>query len=73
VAGREGPDEKRFRTNPDRVRRRAELTALIEARTREWPTAELLSALVAAGVPASPVRNVGEAAEHPQTLALGIL
>jgi crotonobetainyl-CoA:carnitine CoA-transferase CaiB-like acyl-CoA transferase len=67
------PDEKRFRTNPDRVRRRAELTALIEARTREWPTAELVSALVAAGVPASPVRNVGEAAEHPQTLALGIL
>jgi crotonobetainyl-CoA:carnitine CoA-transferase CaiB-like acyl-CoA transferase len=35
--------------------------------------AELLDALVAAGVPASPVHDVGEAARHPQTEALGIL
>jgi formyl-CoA transferase len=33
----------------------------------------LLAALVAAGVPASPVHDVGEAARHPQTEALGIL
>jgi formyl-CoA transferase/CoA:oxalate CoA-transferase len=66
------PDE-RFATNPDRVRRRAELAALIEERTRTWPTDSLLEALVAAGLPASPVRDVGEAAEHPQTEALGIL
>jgi formyl-CoA transferase/CoA:oxalate CoA-transferase len=66
------PDE-RFATNPDRVRRRAELAALIEERTRTWPTDSLLEALVAAGIPASPVRDVGEAAEHPQTEALGIL
>jgi len=66
------PDE-RFATNPDRVRHRAELAALIEERTRTWTSDELLQALVAAGVPASPVRDVGEAAEHPQTIALGIL
>jgi formyl-CoA transferase/CoA:oxalate CoA-transferase len=66
------PDE-RFATNPDRVRHRAELAALIEERTRTWQTDSLLEALVAAGIPASPVRDVGEAAEHPQTLALGIL
>jgi formyl-CoA transferase/CoA:oxalate CoA-transferase len=66
------PDE-RFATNPERVRRRAELAALLEERTRTWPTDELLDALVAAGIPASPVRDVGEAAEHEQTRALGIL
>ncbi len=36
-------------------------------------SAELVEALVAAGVPASPVHDVGEAARHPQTEALGIL
>lgn len=66
-------EDERFRTNPDRVVHRADLAALIEARTRAWATDELLAALVEAGVPASPVRNVGEAADHEQTLALGIL
>jgi crotonobetainyl-CoA:carnitine CoA-transferase CaiB-like acyl-CoA transferase len=66
-------DDERFRTNPDRVTHRGELADVIQERTRRRTTAELLDALVAAGVPASPVRNVGEAAEHPQTLALGIL
>jgi len=65
--------DPRFRTNPDRVANRVELVALLEARTRERESAELLAALVAAGVPASPVHDVGEAARHPQTEALGIL
>jgi crotonobetainyl-CoA:carnitine CoA-transferase CaiB-like acyl-CoA transferase len=66
-------DDPRFGTNPDRVVNRAELVALLEERTRERDSAELLEALVAAGVPASPVHDVGEAARHPQTEALGIL
>jgi len=66
-------DNPRFRTNPDRVANRIELLALLEARTRERGSAELLEALVAAGVPASPVHDVGEAARHPQTAGLGIL
>jgi formyl-CoA transferase/CoA:oxalate CoA-transferase len=65
--------DERFATNPQRVERRAELAALIEGRTRAWQTSDLLDALVAAGIPASPVRDVGEAAEHEQTKALGIL
>jgi formyl-CoA transferase/CoA:oxalate CoA-transferase len=65
--------DPRFRTNPDRVANRVELLALLEARTRERESGELLEALVAAGVPASPVHDVGEAARHPQTEALGIL
>jgi crotonobetainyl-CoA:carnitine CoA-transferase CaiB-like acyl-CoA transferase len=65
--------DSRFLTNPDRVANRSELLAMLEARTRERESTELLEALVAAGVPASPVRDVGEAARHPQTEALGIL
>ena len=66
-------DDARFRTNPDRVRHRAELAELVEGATRTRATEELLATLVDAGVPASPVRNVAEAAEHEQTKALGIL
>jgi crotonobetainyl-CoA:carnitine CoA-transferase CaiB-like acyl-CoA transferase len=65
--------DPRFRTNPDRVANRVELLAVLEARTRERESTELLAALVAAGVPASPVHDVGEAARDPQTEALGIL
>ena len=65
--------DPRFRTNPERVANRPALLALLEQRTRERDSAELLEALVAAGVPVSPVHDVGEAARHPQTEALGIL
>jgi crotonobetainyl-CoA:carnitine CoA-transferase CaiB-like acyl-CoA transferase len=65
--------DPRFVTNPDRVVNRTELVPLLEERTRQWTSGELLDALVAAGVPASPVHDVGEAARHPQTDALGIL
>ncbi|HEY3577274.1 MAG TPA: CoA transferase [Gaiellaceae bacterium] len=63
----------RFLTNPDRVANRAELLPLLEERTKQQASAELRDALVAAGVPVSPVHDVGEAARHPQTEALGIL
>jgi crotonobetainyl-CoA:carnitine CoA-transferase CaiB-like acyl-CoA transferase len=65
--------DPRFLTNPDRVANRPALLEVLEARTQEWEAAELLEALVGAGVPASPVHDVGEAARHPQTEALGIL
>ncbi|MDX6470840.1 MAG: hypothetical protein QOF75_2643 [Gaiellaceae bacterium] len=67
------PDDARFRTNPDRVRNRAELAALLSERLRTRTTAEWEAELAAAGVPASPVRDVGEAFAHAQTQALGIL
>ena len=65
--------DPRFVTNPDRVRNRPQLLDLLVERTRERGTGELLAALVEAGVPASPVHDVGEAARHPQTEALGLL
>jgi crotonobetainyl-CoA:carnitine CoA-transferase CaiB-like acyl-CoA transferase len=65
--------DPRFDTNPLRVEHRTELIPLLEARTRERTTADLLSALEAAGVPAAPVRTLDEVAAHEQTHALGIL
>lgn len=65
--------DPRFRTNPDRVANRPALVALLEEQTKARETAELLDALVAAGVPVSQVNDVGEAARHPQTEALGML
>jgi crotonobetainyl-CoA:carnitine CoA-transferase CaiB-like acyl-CoA transferase len=73
LAVRELAGDPRFLTNPDRVANRSELVALIEEQTKQRETGELLEALVAEGVPASPVHDVGEAARHPQTDALGIL
>jgi formyl-CoA transferase/CoA:oxalate CoA-transferase len=67
------PDDERFRTNPDRVRNRATLAALLSDRLRTRTSAEWESELADAGVPASPVRDVGEAFGHAQTQALGIL
>jgi crotonobetainyl-CoA:carnitine CoA-transferase CaiB-like acyl-CoA transferase len=47
--------------------------ALISERLRVEPRAVWLERLSAAGVPAAPVQDVGEAARHEQTAALGIL
>jgi formyl-CoA transferase/CoA:oxalate CoA-transferase len=65
--------DPRFATNPDRVTNRGELIGLLEEQTRRRESEELFQAIVAAGVPVSPVHDVGEAARHPQTEALGIL
>lgn len=66
-------DDERFRSNPERVRNRAELFEAIAAVLRTRTSAEWEAALTEAGVPASPVRHVGEAVAHAQTEALGIL
>jgi crotonobetainyl-CoA:carnitine CoA-transferase CaiB-like acyl-CoA transferase len=65
--------DPRFATNGDRM---ANLAALVDAmnavlvkRTR----AEWLVALDAAGVPAGPVHSIGEAMNHPQTRARGMV
>jgi crotonobetainyl-CoA:carnitine CoA-transferase CaiB-like acyl-CoA transferase len=66
-------EDPRFKTNPDRVRNRRELVAVLSGTLRTRTTDEWEVTLAEAGVPASPVRNVGQAAEHAQTRALGIL
>jgi crotonobetainyl-CoA:carnitine CoA-transferase CaiB-like acyl-CoA transferase len=66
-------DDARFRTNPDRVRHRDELVALLEDRLRREDTATWHARLSEVGVPAAPVADVRDVAESPQTAALGIL
>ncbi len=65
-------EEPPFRTNADRVRNREALHTALEAATVGWETAALADALVAAGVPCSPIRTVPEVAEDEQAAALGI-
>jgi formyl-CoA transferase/CoA:oxalate CoA-transferase len=65
--------DPRFATNPDRLERREELAALIQSRVGELASEDLLAALAAAGVPAAPVQDVGQVAEHEQTAALGLI
>jgi formyl-CoA transferase/CoA:oxalate CoA-transferase len=67
-----GTDE-RFATNPDRVRNRAELVALLDERFATETQATWLERLDRGGVPAAPVQDIAEVAEHEQTRALGLL
>jgi crotonobetainyl-CoA:carnitine CoA-transferase CaiB-like acyl-CoA transferase len=66
-------DDLRFRTNPDRVRNRDELAAILEERLRTEDTATWHERLIAAGVPAAPVADAADIVGSPQTEALGIL
>ena len=65
--------DPRFATNPDRLARREELAALIQAHLAEAASADILELLAAAGVPAAPVNDVGQVADHEQTAALGLI
>jgi crotonobetainyl-CoA:carnitine CoA-transferase CaiB-like acyl-CoA transferase len=65
--------DPRFATNPDRVSHREELAELIGKRVGVERSADVLAWLEHAGVPAAPVNDVGQVAEHAQTAALGLL
>ena len=65
--------DERFRTNPDRVRNREQLVALLSIRLRERTTGEWHERLSVAGVPAAPVADVADVVASAQTQALGIL
>lgn len=65
--------DSRFRTNPDRVAARDILVPLLEETLVTQPTADWISRLEAAGVPAGPVRSVPEALDHAEQAGHGIL
>ena len=67
------PDDARFRTNPDRVRRRSELHEAIRARLADASGREWVERLSAVGVPAAVVADVADVAASQQTAALGLL
>ena len=65
--------DARFRTNPDRVRNREPLVALLSERLGERSSEEWLRDLADAGVPAAPVADVADVASSEQTAALEML
>ncbi len=69
VAGLALADDPRFRTNPDRIRHRAELIPLLEAAFRSRPAAAWLQVLGRAGVPCGPIATVDEIVRDPQVRA----
>jgi crotonobetainyl-CoA:carnitine CoA-transferase CaiB-like acyl-CoA transferase len=73
VAGCPLADDPRFRTNADRIRHRAELIPLLEARFQTRPASSWLEALHAAGVPCGPIYTVDEIVDDPQVRAREML
>jgi crotonobetainyl-CoA:carnitine CoA-transferase CaiB-like acyl-CoA transferase len=67
------PSDARFATNPKRVERRDELATLIQERLSGRSRDEVLVQLRDAGVPAAPVNDIGQVADHEQTAALGLI
>jgi crotonobetainyl-CoA:carnitine CoA-transferase CaiB-like acyl-CoA transferase len=65
-------DDPRFATNGDRVERRIELRPTLAERFAERPSAEWLTILEAAGIPAGPINDVLAAFASPEATARGM-
>ncbi|MDR6538570.1 CaiB/BaiF CoA-transferase family protein [Variovorax soli] len=65
--------DTRFDQPQQRVKHRAELEMLIEAVLAAGTVAEWCERFDGAGVPAGPVNSAGQALEHPQTRAVGMV
>jgi formyl-CoA transferase len=68
----ERPDllaDRRFATNTDRVRNRAELAGELGRSLRERDTDEWVTLLLDAGIPAGPIQDYRQSCEDPHTLA----
>lgn len=66
-------DDPRFRTNPDRVEHREQLIPLLEERTAELDSEELVERMHRHSVPCSPIQDMAEVARDPQVEAAGLL
>jgi crotonobetainyl-CoA:carnitine CoA-transferase CaiB-like acyl-CoA transferase len=58
--------DERFRSNAQRVRNIAELSALLRQVFADWERAALIAALDQAGVPCGPINSVAEVFQDPQ-------
>ncbi len=61
--------DDRYTTNDLRATHVTELEAEVEAVLKTHPTAHWMTVMDAAGVPAGPINNIGQAVEYPQTAA----
>ena len=66
-------EDERFRTNPDRVRNREALNAMVAAVIATAPRAAWLDRIAEAGVPCAPVLGLEEVMQEPQFDAVGML
>jgi crotonobetainyl-CoA:carnitine CoA-transferase CaiB-like acyl-CoA transferase len=62
-------DDARFRTNADRMRNLAELTALMNEKLRLHTVRDWLALLEPEGVPCGPIQSIADMAADPQTAA----
>ena len=69
----EWKDDPRFVDNPARVANQTELYAMIDSVIAGKSTDHWIACLESAGVPCSPVNNLQQMIEHPQTRALGLV
>ncbi|MEO5676651.1 MAG: CaiB/BaiF CoA-transferase family protein [Usitatibacter sp.] len=68
----EWPGDPRFSTNPQRVRHRDLMVAMITERLRQRPAREWLAALEPAGVPCGPINDLAQVFADPQVLHRGM-
>jgi formyl-CoA transferase len=68
----EWASDERFARPGSRRKRRDEVNAMIAAVTETQPAEHWIEALLAAGVPAGPVLDLGQMFAHPQIRALGL-
>ena len=67
------PNDSRFASNPDRVKHRDDLIALLEAHFATDPAEHWLDLLSSAGVPSGKVRSLDDVYSWEQTLSQGLL
>ena len=63
-------DDPKFATNPERVKHRQELEAIVQEAVDRFDRPGLLKILEEAGVPATPVNNIDQVLQDPQIDAL---
>jgi crotonobetainyl-CoA:carnitine CoA-transferase CaiB-like acyl-CoA transferase len=61
--------DRRFATNPLRLRHRDELISLISPIIASWSEAQILATMEASGIPGGPINTLTEVFDDPQTLA----
>jgi len=64
--------DPRFRTNPDRVRNRAEMIPLLEAMMLTKTRQQWMDQLEAVGVPCGPINSIADTFDNPQVKARGL-
>lgn len=69
----EWAEDPRFRTNPDRMKNRNELTSLLNEMFSSQPAKHWVTLARRAGVPAAEIKSVSEVLEDPQVLYRGMV